>query len=138
MRNFNDQKQKIIVSALLRNEDGQVLIVRSTHMPENINDDEYFCIPSWEVPFGISPKEKIIQELKNILEESIQIDSVNSTQSYLTENDMTHVVEIVYNAMAPKSVCSTANTCESINFINEDEIDSYILSERLKVVLRKR
>ncbi len=138
MHHFNSPKQKIIVSALLRDENGQVLIIRSTHMPENINDDEYFCIPSWEVPFGINPKEKIIQELKNILEENIQIESINSTQSYLIENDMIHVVEIIYNAKATEKICNTADDCISINFIDEDEIDSYILSERLKVILRKQ
>ncbi len=138
MHHFNNPKQKIVVSAILRDEKEQILIIRSTHMPENINDDEYFCIPSWEVPFGVSPKEKILQELRNILEEDIQIDSVNSTQSYLIENEMTHVIEIIYNAKAPEKLCDTADTCASINFIDENEIDSYILSERLKIILRKQ
>ena len=133
----NNKRQKIIVSALLRNKNKQMLVIRSTDMPEHINDDEYFCIPSWEVPFGISPEEKIVQELQKMLEGKVQLDSVSSTKSYLSENEMTHVIEIIYNASASKSTCTIANNCISLNFINRNEIDSYILSERLKIILRE-
>jgi len=127
--------QKIFVSAILHNRNGEILLIRSTRMRESLDDAEYFNIPSWSVPFGVDPQEKIVHELETLLEDVVEIGLVRSIQSYVQHNHRVHVIELVYEARTSAEACREAGRCSSLRFVSEQDIDAYIFSSRIKELL---
>ena len=136
MNNDLPYNQRILVSALLKNKQGEALVVRSVCMQDQINDTEYFHLPSWNISFGIDPKEKIKNELSTLLEDAVTIEGIISTQSYLQDGGATHVIEMVFKASTSKQACKCAETEPKMRFVSPADADAYIFSSRIKKIIR--
>ncbi len=137
MQNYLNKEQTVVVSGFL-SQNGKILLVRSVSMMEQLNDTEYYDIPSWEVPFGIDPQEKIEGALKKLLgaRDFIEIYPM-STYSFLQDDGASHTIGIVYKVNAPEKLCESVKNCEDIRFVDIEDIDAYIFSDRIKDMIRK-
>ncbi len=131
-----DKEQNIIASVFLQY-DKKILVIRSISMIEQINDTEYYNIPTWKISFGDDPQEKIKSALIKLLDiEKIENIYPVETYSFMQDNGFGHIIGIVYRVDIPKAVCKNINECESLHFVDVKDIDSFIYSSRIKKIIK--
>jgi len=137
MLNYIKKKQTIIASGFIY-QGKKVLVVRSAGMLEQLNDTEYYDIPSWGVPFGVDPQKKLKDSLKKLIDsDDFSIIGPIGTYSFIHNDGSSHTIGIVYSVMVSKNICNGIKECKDIQFIDIKDVDSYIFSDRIKKIIRK-
>lgn len=136
MLNYLNKKQTIIASGFIYQGE-KILVVRSTGMLEQLNDTEYYDIPSWGVPFGVDPQKKVEESIKKLLDsDDFNVLDPIGTYSFVHNDGSSHTIGIVYSVTTPKTVYDSLEECENIQFIDIKDMDSYIFSDRIKNIIK--
>ncbi len=130
----NERKQQIIVAGFLTR-DNEVLVVRSNKMLNPICDTEYYDIPAWELPFGEKPETFISNIFRDVFGIETNTAKLINATSYMHNGNNYQNVLITYLLDTKERFCNDFEDCENIHFLNKNDIDSYILSDRIKEVI---
>jgi 8-oxo-dGTP diphosphatase len=119
------QEFKIIVSAILQNINGEVLLAqrpKSKKIAPGI-----FHLPGGHLEFGETPEEALIREMKEEFELEISVKEIIRSFSYLNENShtvgITFLVEIL---KIPTEISFDKKDTESIVWVDEKTLSNFL------------
>jgi hypothetical protein len=131
---YNERKQQIIVAGFLP-KGKKVLIVQSKEMPNRVCKAEYYNIPAWTLPFGEEPKKYLESTFNDFFEIKTNAVKILNTISYLQDEGAYHTVLITYMMNPEKNRCASLENCKNVHFMEKKDIDSYILSDKIKQII---
>ena len=117
--------QKIIVSGILTNNQGKVLLAQRP-MHKKIAPGAYH-LPGGHVEFGETPEQAVVREFEEEFKLYVQPGEVVRTFSYTIEDS--HTIGITFTITSddtPENITFDKQDTESVIWINESEMGKYL------------